>query len=146
MSEEVRSMMSEAEKWHAKIQAGAEGRGLALHESVSPDRLARALRENMCTPEPLSNRVIGYLDVGGDTARGWVQAGYYIVGGRYGAVGAEVVGQPRTDRDLALVILPSWRVVAYVNGTGTSLRDIDVEDDGPELRAITYTVLSAQAA
>ena len=124
-----------------ELEARSAKRGFSLHASCSEDRVSRMnpsiMLGHAVRPNDLRmlNR-IGLNIADGDqlAARGCV-----VLPGRIGNVGGEVVAPPIADKELMLVIMPSYTVVRHLDGAGESYNED--EDESRPIR-MTYTILA----
>ena len=87
-------------------------------------------------PERLTKKHAAFLEASALQIKEWIDMGCYVASYELGAVGDEVVAPPTTDATLALVILPSFHVIAVVEGNGET-------SDGDETSAcgMTFTIV-----
>jgi len=105
-----------AQSQYDHIVAGAAARGYSVHESVTPERLARVV--GTTAPTMLDAQSAQHLVAGRAQVNDWINAHMHVLAcGDDVEVGDEVVCIPRIDHALASVVLPSYVVVAVVRGT-----------------------------
>lgn len=119
------------------IEQKAERMGFGVHESVTDERLAR-INPRMLNgrPDRLTKKNVRWLDVSREQGDQWISEGCHIASYDLGQPGDEVIAPPIADKQLALVILPSFRVVAVVEGQGES-----TDGDNTNACGMMYTIL-----
>lgn len=124
----------------SQIRANAEKNGYTLHESVTDERLSRIPAAMLgVQPERLTKAHDAQIDAPRSDVARWIADRCLIAPYDLGAPGDEVVALPKADRELHIVVLPSYRIVAVTTGAGESY---DGESASP--RAMRYTILAAQ--
>ena len=119
------------------IEKKAATMGLVVHESVTDERLAR-INPRMLNgrPERLSKNHTSVLDATREQFERWIEDGCYVAPYDLGKIGEEVIAPPVTDKQLALVLQPSFCVVAVIEGTGET-----IGDEEPVRHAMAFTIL-----
>ncbi len=108
-----------------------------MHESVSDDRLARINPKMLnARPDKVTKKNAIHLNADKADIDQWIKDECYVASYSLGKPGDEVIAPPTVDKELALVILPSFRVVAVVNGDGERTDGNSVSRGG-----MSYTIL-----
>lgn len=118
-----------------ELKKRAESIGFDLHESITEERLQK-MDDGIMLGHAIDKK---------DSQRAgfdwkW-DKDHFAVPGKFGEPGEEVVCPPTTDKDLGLVVLPSYQVVEHVDGVGSSF-DGDYQSDP---RPMTWTILRKQS-
>lgn len=123
------------------MAARAATKGYTLHESVTTERLA-TIHPRMLNarPDRVTKKNAIYLNATREQVEQWIVGEHYISSYNLGGVGDEVIAPPTVDEQLALVILPTFKIIAVVDGQGEAT-------DGDTAAApcgMKYTILRPQ--